>query len=330
MMAGLMGAGHNAAAVQAFNEGTIGFGLSGGGFVIFYLVGVVEALVKLGIIVPGESKTAGASAGALTTVAMCSRLTPDQLKETVTAVARACTRQGHCAGSLGYEVRKALDANLPPGSYKSCSGTGYISMSVGDIKRPTGLLVGNYSSDDDLKAAAIATSYIPLWSGPGIATEFRGQPALDGYLTDNLPCPKGVSYCVRVSLDPYDYPTNTIPQYMMYATVVLKDHDTSRRYDKPLPPISPRNKTDLEQAAAVAADAGVALQPNLFSKLPFSKDEWELMKFIPASPATQEYMMKLGYHDAKLWAERSGLAQAAYAKKLNQHRGRKLKAARAS
>ena len=328
MIAGLVAAGHNAAAVEAFNAGTIGFGLSGGGFVIFYLVGVVDALVKLGIIAPGETKTAGASAGALTTVAMCSRLTSEQLKETVRAVARACTRPGNCAGSLASEVQKALDANVPPGAYKSCSRKGYISMSIGDIKHPSALLVGNYSSDDDLKAAALATSYIPLWSGPSLVTEFRGQPAMDGFLTDNLPCPEGVSYCVRVSLDPYGYSVNTIPQYMMSATVALKDYYGERRYSKPLPPITPRAKTDsLEEAVAAAADAGLALQPNVYNKIPFTKDEWEMMRFIPASPATQDYLMKLGYEDARMWAERSGLAQAAYAKKLNGPRGRKLRAA---
>ena len=141
----------NVAAIKALQAGTLGFGLSGGGFLVYYLVGVVDALLRLGIIVPGQSKIAGASAGALASTAVCSGLNGEQLKQRAFEFANMCQVPGNCGGVLDDTVKQLLDRVATNDAYKKCSNMGYLSISTGSISSPKNMLVGTYTSNDDLK-----------------------------------------------------------------------------------------------------------------------------------------------------------------------------------
>ncbi len=50
-------------------------------------------------------------------------------------------------------------------------------------------LFGNFTSNADLIGALVASSYIPMWSGPGESIEWRGQPWVDGGIGSSvIPC----------------------------------------------------------------------------------------------------------------------------------------------
>jgi predicted acylesterase/phospholipase RssA len=141
----------NVAAIQALQAGSLGFGLSGGGFVVYYLVGVVDALIALGIIIPGQSKIAGASAGALASTAVCAGLNGQQLRQQAFSLADLCQVPGNCGGVLDAKVKQLLNGFVVNDAYVKCNNTGYLSITTGDITSPRNLLVGTYTSNADLK-----------------------------------------------------------------------------------------------------------------------------------------------------------------------------------
>ena len=59
-------------AVAAASMAPLGFGFTGGGFLLTYFLGVIQALLESGALVPGVTPVAGGSAGALAAVTACS------------------------------------------------------------------------------------------------------------------------------------------------------------------------------------------------------------------------------------------------------------------
>jgi hypothetical protein len=159
--------------------------------------GAFYTLVELGI-VDANTKVAGASAGALLSMAHCSGYSATQTLDVVQALAAECRARANCQGSLGDAVTRKLQAMAPPDAHRRCSGRAFISISMGSIGSPTNLLASAFTSKADIVAAAAASSFIPVWSGAPTTT-FRGQPAFDGAFTAPQPCPPGVKYCIRIA-----------------------------------------------------------------------------------------------------------------------------------
>ena len=160
--------------------------------------------------------------------------------------------------------------------------------------------------------AAAASAYVPFFSGPDVTTNFRGIDAADGGITNNLPCPRNVSHCLKFSLEPYGFKRASGDQTISTLMSAQSD-DGSNRFDPKLPPIA-TNPTYDEKRIAAAAASGITVQPNVYRPLPFTQEQWEDMKFKPASDRTLQYLVDLGYADAMSWAKKSGVAGAAAAK----------------
>lgn len=165
--------------------------------------GAAYLLSELGIITP-TTKVAGASSGALLSMALCSGIPPDRFMEITQQLCDACRRQGNCQGRLGSAVANTIPEILPPDAYQRCHKRAYMSISTGAFPPPPpqlrspNMIVGEYTSNADMTAAGAASSFIPMWSG-GTTTTFRGMPAFDGFFSNAQPCPPDVKACIKIS-----------------------------------------------------------------------------------------------------------------------------------
>lgn len=317
--------------------------------------GVAFMLAELGIITPAVP-LAGASSGALVATAMCSGTSARQLSALVTELSAHCRASHNCQGTLDTAVRQAMRELLAGERYARCNGIAYISISVGAFPPRSGstrnVLASQFASGADLADAAAASSYIPLWSGealqgaactgrasllllllqmPGDAdaaaantgknytTTFRGQPAFDGFFTNEQPCPPGVTYCVRINSRTPSWSRARMSQFFS-----LVGRAATRGTGKParlaaVPPGgfsavleagSRLNVTAFEQAAA----DGVDISPGVFSNTGMSLDAWSELVVLPGDKALNEHLYGLGRADAKAWATATGLADAAAAR----------------
>jgi hypothetical protein len=140
--------------------------------------------------------------------------------------------------------------------------------------------------------------------------------AADGGITNNLPCPPKVSHCLKFSLQPYGFKPATADETIS-TLLTAQSNDGSNRFNPKLPPISDKPAYN-DQRIAAAAASGITIQPNVYRPLPFTRDQWEGMKFVPASDRTLQYLVELGYADAMSWAKKSGMAGAAAAAKAQR------------
>jgi hypothetical protein len=170
---------------------------------LFCTPGVAYLLQELGIITPA-TKVAGASSGALLSLGLCSGLSPQAFTNITQQLCNTCRQHGNCQGTLGAAVASCIPQILPPDAYQQCSKRAYMSITTGPFPAttypPSNLFVSEYSSNDDLAAAASASSYIPLWSGKKApTTTFRGMPAYDGFFSNSQPCPPSVKACIKIN-----------------------------------------------------------------------------------------------------------------------------------
>jgi hypothetical protein len=157
----------------------------------------------MGIITPA-TKIAGASSGALLSLGLCSGLPSARFKDITQVLCNTCRQNGNCQGTLGAAVASCIPQILPPDAYKRCSSRAYMSISTGPFPSlkypPSNLIVSEFSSNEDLAAASVASSYIPLWSGKmAPTTTFRGMQAYDGFFSNSQPCPPSVKACIKIN-----------------------------------------------------------------------------------------------------------------------------------
>lgn len=156
-------------------------------------------LAELGII-DANTKIAGASSGALLTLAQCSGISSQQFMQALQQLSNDCRRRKNCQGTLAASLQQTLEQTVPHGAYHRCRGRAFLSISIGRLDPPPkNVMISDFTSDADIRAAASASSFIPVWSAPKGSTTFRGQPAFDGFFSNAQPCPPGVAYCVRIS-----------------------------------------------------------------------------------------------------------------------------------
>jgi predicted acylesterase/phospholipase RssA len=155
-------------------------------------------LAELGVI-DANTKIAGASSGALVTLARCTGTSADDFMTFVQQLSNECRSRTNCQGQLDAALRRKLQQTVSADAFRRCTGRATFSVSIGKLGGPTNLLVDSFTSTPDLLAAACASSFIPAWSGTTPHTMFRGQPAFDGGFSNSQPCPPGVKYCIKIA-----------------------------------------------------------------------------------------------------------------------------------
>ncbi|GBF89775.1 patatin-like phospholipase domain-containing protein [Raphidocelis subcapitata] len=188
-----------AAARDAFENGTLGFGFSAGGLLFPYYIGVVQELTELGIIREG-TPMAGASAGSLIVACARSGLPMSTILAACYDLADDCRANG-TRFRLGPVLERVLRELLPPDVAASVSGRTFVAVTrllseEGPLLQPR--LVSEFQGKDDLIAALMTSCHIPVYMDGRLATRFRGTFHFDGGITNFLPCPTPASHTVRV------------------------------------------------------------------------------------------------------------------------------------
>lgn len=186
----------------ASTNGTLAFGFSGSGFLLFYFVGVSSVLRDLGLI-NGSTSLAGASGGSIASAATCAGVDSAQQFKGLRQVARTCRPSNGCRGFLDSAVYKQLQTILPPDAAQRCSGQLYVAVTEAQPRgQPdTPLLLGsNWTETQQLILALRASSYIPVQSGRAATLQLPWLPGsgavYDGGFTVDVPCPPGMRVMV--------------------------------------------------------------------------------------------------------------------------------------
>lgn len=127
----------------------VGIGLSGSGFLIFFLLGALSALeeggaIKRGPGVPEDQLTpfAGSSGGSILTVASCFGVGYDAVYREASRLADYCAAHNDCALALDAELRRTLEAALHGAAARDghqqaseaavsrCRGRAFVNLSV--------------------------------------------------------------------------------------------------------------------------------------------------------------------------------------------------------
>ena len=81
-----------------------------------------------------------------------------------------------------------INAQLPEDAYKKCSGRLFISITViRNWGRLENVVISEFSSNQDLFEACLASSTIPYITERGGYRLYRGMRVIDGGLTNNTP-----------------------------------------------------------------------------------------------------------------------------------------------
>lgn len=172
------------------------------GFILPYLAGIHYMLWSMGII-DTSTPVAGASSGSLIAGFSCANVSEATYKQGFASMSAFCRAHHNCQGILDAQLRQTLRGFLPPLAFKtcasccdsdgsmpacmhcvasasrscdtaaactrSCTNVGSLSITTGGFPPKRGrtgsLQIGQFSSNEDLLSAALASCYIPLWSG---------------------------------------------------------------------------------------------------------------------------------------------------------------------
>jgi len=160
---------------------------AGCGFLGIYHVGA-SACLKTYAPQLLENKLFGASAGAMTAVALISGIPLEEMARHVISLAN-----NYKVLSLNVSLKESMVNLLPDDIASKASGRLFISMT----KVPVGpnVLVSQFHSKSDLIDALLASSFVPVFSGL-YPPRFRGELMMDGGISDNLPVLTGQTITV--------------------------------------------------------------------------------------------------------------------------------------
>ena len=173
-----------------YSEANISF--SGCGFIGIYHVGVSICLQKYA---PGllRGKIGGSSAGAMCALALTSGVSLVEVTRLVALLASEANK--HKLGplsprfSLHQKLKDNFDQLLPEDVVEKINGRCFISITKA-IDNNKGLLpnllISQFHSKDDIVEAVCVSSFIPMVSG-WMYPKFRGEVAIDGGYSDNIP-----------------------------------------------------------------------------------------------------------------------------------------------
>jgi hypothetical protein len=138
--------------------------------------------------------------------------------------------------------------------------------------------------------------------------------AFDGGYSLQQPCPPGVQYCIRVSSKNPSWPQNRGMGSFLSLLGRLggggsSSSSTVTEAASSFPAIQstgPGGKPD-PQLLQLAASNNVDIAPGVFSKMPFSQNQWSDWALSPADDGTLKHMYKLGKSDAEAWVKYMGI-----------------------
>jgi len=208
----------------------MGFGFSAGGLLFPYFVGNAAALRRLGL-VREDTVFAGSSAGSLISSCMVCDLDPEALMDASLEMYRELRRSvqrgaGDAAedaagtadvgigarlggslsrlgivGSVGETVERYAHKILPADAHLRASGRLHVAVVRLNRQRPFAqpLYVNQFFSKDDLIAALMTSSHVPLYMNAKVTNTFRGRACVDGGLGEHFvpvpPCTEPVQVC---------------------------------------------------------------------------------------------------------------------------------------
>ncbi|GBF93867.1 hypothetical protein Rsub_06866 [Raphidocelis subcapitata] len=333
------------AAFDAGQAGTMGVGFSGAGFLIPFFLGVIDVLQRQGVLQP-SMPMAGASSGALAIMTASDQISLQMMREEASRLSAYCLKHGNCYGTLQAEVRRAAQRLLPRDAADRANKHGRLHVAV-TYPSPSGgpvqqALVGNFTGRDDLREALEASIYIPYYAGAALSTSFRGKAAYDGSFAGSgpgfLPCPPGVSYCLRVSSLPacemfgsmfgrlaFGRPSDRA-RGASIARNVLGGADLRARLAEMRRSFRASDRGAVRSEAAQAArffedlaslrapdEGGADIFPGRRHPLPVSHAVWSSFMMQPGTPEQIEMMYRLGQAEARSWAEEAGFIRAGLA-----------------
>jgi hypothetical protein len=157
-------------------------------------------------------------------------------------------------------------------AFKRCRDKGFIAISTGRLllNQHTPMIISDFKDNAELVAAAACSSFIPLWSGGTMVTQFRGLPVYDGGFAAQQPCPPGVKMCVRISSSNPVWPKRSSVETFMARMVskgpvaIVRPDPTIRSY----PPITPTGSNGPDpELLKLAASKGVDIAPGGLSNM---------------------------------------------------------------
>ena len=183
--------------------------MSGCGWLFPFHVGVVDVLVRRGVVNEG-TQWAGTSAGALVAAAMASGVGPDQIMALAASVCDSI-RQKNASHStekhpesvfgsirsawaqMAVVVEEALLQVLPGDAHERCAGR--LSIALTPLKRRFDpwlhrrdpILITEFESRDDLIGALMCSSHIPFYLDGQYSRQWRGTWWVDGGFADIFP-----------------------------------------------------------------------------------------------------------------------------------------------
>eukprot|EP00878_Enallax_costatus_P021256 GHUV01022498.1.p1 GENE.GHUV01022498.1~~GHUV01022498.1.p1 ORF type:complete len:257 (+),score=34.26 GHUV01022498.1:168-938(+) len=147
--------------VEAWKQGKLTIGWSGGGFLLPYFLGVYQSLAAMGIAHAG-TPMAGSSAGSLVVGSIKAGLTLQQQFESFLDAGHDCRSNG-VNGRLRQVLKTQLRKCLPEDAALRCSdGTCWISITQ-VIPRPCNKLYGGFSDKQALIRALLASCHLPRY-----------------------------------------------------------------------------------------------------------------------------------------------------------------------
>jgi hypothetical protein len=293
-------------------------------------------LTQLGVITPGSTRISGVSAGAIALAPQLGLISTEQLTAAAHELAARCRARNNCMWSLEAELTLMLRKLIPAGTYAQLNERQIAYVPVSFVTPGGGIetrVFSRFRSDDDVVRLISTTTYIPLWNAPNVTTTYRGERAYDGSFTVSLPCPPGVTRCVRVSMAGPEFAKRLAGSLLAggskallgaAATTLAGQHpaNVTRTLLGALP--KPDQAVLAHQVAHLAAaltqmvnGPPIDIFPGKYAagKLPWSASEFLAMMLEPCTPDVCEQLIALGRADAAGWAAEHGITVASAAKK---------------
>lgn len=303
---------------QAVRGGTLGVGYAGGGFLVFYYIGVSKVLQQLGIIKPGEVKTAGASIGVLAQgVDHPGMPSHDEFVRRGVKFSAACRADNDCVGSLDRHYKGLVEEMVPPAAVVSVNGSACGVISWYNNGNPQGGYVCNYRDRAEVVESIRAGCYVPGWSGEAKHSTLQGRPAFDGAFQQLLPCPPNVTYCIKIGgLAPWN-PAPTLEAALDPAamgetlSLALAGMSDAKEGPNPMEKLfsGDLGSFDLQgwlKLMAMAQQPVADIYPGKFTKSPLSPTQLLRYVFTPPTEAQIMRLYHLGQADGRAWAKSVG------------------------
>ena len=184
------------------HDGHASVAMCGGGFRTWYHIGVYHGLFnRFGAEALRRVHWSGSSVGALMAAIAASGVDPDVVWAHIPDIAALHRdRWAKNLTTVGSKCRFLLRDVLPEDAHERCTGRCFISV-TSLLPIPHNVILTEFETRDDLIDAVIASTYIPLWTFPGVCLH-QGMVCVDGGVMNNLASLSPSS--LRIGLDPED------------------------------------------------------------------------------------------------------------------------------